>query len=288
MPGPIVAPPFPFVKLSELKDENDPVNILYYGGGKTGKTWFLGTAGDRSLFVDTGKGTLTLKSKLFREKVGANPTIVSIEEKIGPKGIPDAARAFDYVCDVIDYALATFPQDFDTICVDDLTWLRKFAMNKGLEVNQQTGKSKTLKTIVEKYDFIIPAIQDFGVEMSLIEQFLANYIDIVRRAGKNFIVAAHQRYVFEKAAGEGIGGAPKIREIRPAVTGTQFPDTITALFDNVWHAERIGGGAGAGTVYRCTVHGDEQTVAGTRHAGVFETIERNPNFLEMLKRIRAK
>lgn len=283
MPAPATAPPFAFSRLNEIKHENDPVNILYYGGSKTGKTWFLGTAGDRTLLIDTGDGTTTLNSKLFKEKVGSNPIIVSIREKIGSRGVPEVADAFDHVCDAIDYALANFPNDFDTIACDDLTALRKFAMNKGLEVNQQTGKSQTKKNIVDKYDFIIPAVQDFGVEMSLIEQFLANYITITRSHGKNFIVAAHQRYTFGDK--KGIGEAPVVKEVRPAVTGSQFPDTITALFDNVWHAERVSGGDSA--VYRARINGDEITVAGTRHAGIFKTVEQDPNFLKLLARIRS-
>lgn len=283
MPAPTQPPKVTFVRLSEMPKVNE-VNVLYYGGSGTGKTWFLGTAGSRTLFIDTGDGTAVLKSKLFKEKVGADLIVASIREKVGPRGHVEIAEGFDLVCDVIDHALTTFPGDFDTIACDDLTALRKLAMNKGLEVNQATGKSKTKQTVANRFDLIIPAVQDYGIEMNLIEQFLSNYITIIRNAGKNFIVAAHQRYTFESK--KGIGEAPVIKEIRPALTGAQFPDTVTAMFDNVWHAERVGGGD-KGTVYRAVIHGDEQTVAKTRHAGVFGTVEVNPNFTSMLARIRA-
>lgn len=290
MPAPTTAPPVPFVRLNELP-HGEATTLLYYGGSKTGKTWLLGTAGDRSLLIDTGDGIDTLKSKLFREKIGAKPLVVSIREKVGPRGIPEVADAFDLVSDVLDYTIATpsLLDQVDTIACDDLSALRKLAMNKSFEVNFATGKSKT-KAQGEKYDFLIPAVQDWGVEMNLIEQFFAYYPAKFKALGKNFLTSAHQRYTLEKpknAKGEPmIGEPPIIKEIRPAITGSQFPDYVSGLFDNVWHAERVGGGD-TGTAYRARIYGDEVTLAGSRNAGVFKTIEQDPNFLKMLARIRS-
>lgn len=289
MVAPTLAPPVTFLRLDEIPKDG-PTSVLYYGGSKTGKTWFLGTAGDRSLLLDTGDGIDCLKSKYFREKVGAKPIVASVREKIGDRGVVEGvAQAFDLAGDILDYAIKNMLDQFDTIACDELSSLRKFALHKSFDVNFETGKSKT-KNQAEKYDFMMPAVQDWGVEMNLIEQFLEHYISKFKGLGKNFIVSAHQRYVLEKpkdAKGSPlIGEPPVIREIRPAVTGSQFPDTISGLFDNVWHAERVGGGD-TGTVYRARVYGDEVTIAGSRNAGVFKTVEQNPNFLEMLKRIRA-
>jgi len=284
---PIPVPPVTFVRLEELP-RGESVTALVYGGSKTGKTWFLGTAGPRTLYIDTGDGIETLRSPLFKSNVQANPIVVRIDEKIGPRGVPELADAYYAVTDAIDYALAHFAADFDTICVDEMTALRRFAMYRGMEYNQKMKRSTTLKKLQDE-EMFMPAGQDFGTEMSLIEQFCVGYTQIAKSKGKNFLLAAHQRLIGEKPKdkdGNVIFGEEKIvKEIRPAVTGYQFPDTISALFDNVWRAERAGGGEG--TVYRLRCLGDEMIVAGTRHAGVLPTVVRRPNFLTMLKHIRS-
>lgn len=280
-------PPVTFTRLSELP-RGEAVTALVYGGSKTGKTWFLGTAGSRALYIDTGDGTETLRAPLFKQLVNADPIIVRIEEKIGPRGVPELADAYYKVTDAIDYALEHFAGDFDTICVDELSALRRYAMYRGLEYNQKTRRSTTLKKLQDE-DMFLPAGQDWGTEMSLIEQFCVGYTQICKNNGKHFLLAAHQRIIGEKPKdkdGNILFGEEKVaKEIRPAVTGYQFPDTISALFDNVWRMERAGGGDG--TVYRLRALGDELIVAGTRHAGVLPTIIRRPNFLKIVEHIRS-
>ena len=284
---PVPVPPVAYVRLEELP-RGEAVTALVYGGSKTGKTWFLGTTGSRTLYIDTGDGIETLRSPLFKSQVNSNPIIVQIKEKIGPRGVPDLADAYYHVTDAIDYALKNFAADFDTVCVDEMTALRRYAMYRGLEYNQATGRSKSLKRL-EDEDMYMPGGQDWGTEMSLIEQFCVGYTTICKQAGKHFLLAAHQRKIGEKPKdkdGNPMFGEEKIvKEIRPAVTGYQFPDVISALFDNVWHCERAGGGDG--TVFRLRCIGDEITVAGTRHAGVLPTVLRKANFQTMLKHIRS-
>ena len=286
-PATIPVPPVTYNRLEELP-RGESVTALVYGGSKTGKTWFLGTAGSRTLYIDTGDGVATLRSPLFKDKTSANPIVVSVREKIGPRGVPNLADAYYQVTDSIDYALANFPDDFDTICVDELTALRRFAMYRGLEYNQKTRRSQTLAKL-EADEMFMPGVQDFGTEMSLIEQFCNGYANIAKQHGKNFLMAAHQRILAEKPKDSKgaviIGELPIVKEIRPAVTGFQFPDTISAIFDNVWHAERASGGEG--TVYRLRIIGDEVVVAGTRHAGVLPALLRSPNFLTILEHVRS-
>jgi hypothetical protein len=220
--------------------------------------------------------------------VNSNPIVVRIEEKVGPRGVPDLADAYYKVTDAIDYALAHFAADFDTVCVDEMTALRRYAMYRGLEYNQKTRRSTTLKKL-EDDDMFLPAVQDWGAEMSLIEQFCTGYTSILKHHGKHFLLAAHQRFLLEKPRnkdGEVLIGEPQVvKEVRPAVTGAQFPDTISALFDNVWRCERASGGEQ--TVYRLRCIGDEIIVAGTRHAGVLPAIIRRPNFLTILSHIKS-
>ena len=289
-PSTTKAPATSFVKLDEMKS-GETVTALAYGGSKVGKTWLAGTTGSRTLYISTGDGTDTLKSPLFRQlNPGFNPTVVDIREKLGISGIPVAGivEAFDLMCDSIDYAFTNFVNEFDTVVVDELSATRRHALFKGLELSQQMGRSRTWDK-TKQFEIILPAGQDFGAEMSLIEQFLAGAISLCERNGKHLLVLAHQRYLMVKPKdekGNVIFGEPAvIKEIRPAVTGAQFPDTISAMFDNVWHCEKVGGGD-QGTAYRVRVYGDEITVAGSRHAGILPTVIVKPNFQEILEAIK--
>lgn len=270
-----------FRRLDSLaKGESE--TFLIYGGSGTGKTWFAGTAGDRTLFIDNGNGINTFHSPLFQQKVGANPIIISIGEKMEGRGVFDDAIAYDLVCDTIDYALQKFPEEFDTIVIDDVTQLRKSALNKGLEFNQNTGKSQTLKNIKEKYDMVVAAVQDYGAEMSLVEQFIAGYTTTCKQAGKHLIMNAHERLTYRK--GEKIGDPAVLAKTSPGFTGQTFPDAVTAYFDHVWYFQVVG--AGSQRVWRATTQGREDLAAKTRSGGVFEPLEENPNFLDCIRRIR--
>jgi hypothetical protein len=278
----------PFITLNELKPA-EALSIMYYGGAGTGKTFFLGTAGSRTLIIDTGKGIETLLSPLFRSKVGSNPIIVSVRERMGRlDAIPEIAVALDCVYDVISHAVTNFRDKFDTIAIDDMTEIRRWAMFKGLELNQQLGRSKSRES-AQKSGHIVPAVQDYGMEMGVVEQFCVATTDFCRENSLHLIMAAHERVEYDKPKDKDgrilIGGTPTVRAIRPGFTGQTFPDDIPRIFDEVWHAEMIGGGE-KGTAWRARIYGDEVISAKTRHGGVFTTVEVDPNFLRMLKRIK--
>lgn len=274
------------IKFERLADipKSETVSTLYYGGSGVGKTFFLGTAGDRSLLIDCGVGPLdTLKSLTFKEKVGSSPIVVRLREKLDSNGVP-LGKAFDELCRIIDYSLENLSDDFDNVLIDNATAIRRFAMIRGLSISKDLGRSKTKDTVLASYKMVIPAIQDYGMEMSMIEWFITTYIDILKAEGKNFILTAHQRLTYLK--GDRIGDAPVLEKIRPGFTGQTFPDDVPALFDEVWYAERVGSGAGA--VFRCKTQGDEQIIAKTSHgAGTLAVIEQDPNFLKMLERMRS-
>lgn len=270
------------IRLDDLP-KGDGETFLNYGSAGCGKTFFAGTAGSRTLIINNGGGMNTLLSPLFQSKYkGCNPIIVTVAEKMSERGVFNTAEVFDEICDSIDYYLKNHHEDFDTVVIDDVTQLRRGAMNKALELNDESGKSNTLKNFVKKFDLVSPAVQDYGVEMNLIEQFIASYTTTLKEAGKHFILNAHERQTFGKPAK--IGDVPPLLETRPGFTGQTFPDQVTMYFDNVWHFEVVSGGSNR--VYRVTTQGHETLVAKTRWGGVFETIETNPNFPDVIRRIR--
>lgn len=257
--------------------------FLIYGGSGTGKTRLAGTCGDRTLFIDNGNGKSTLQDPGFLKAIGANPIIVSLNEKLGPRGVFDSATVYDAICDTIDYALEKFPERFDTIVVDDATQLRKGALFKGLEINQKTGKSQTQKNVVEKYDIVVPAVQDFGIEMNLIEQFIAGYTVICKEAGKNFIINAHERLTYRK--GDKLGDAPVLAKTSPGFTGQTFPDAVPAYFDNVWYTQVVG--SGSNRVWRIMTQGHESLTAKTRMGSLFPSVMDNVNMLTVFEKLKT-
>ncbi len=274
-------PTVPEFKRLEDLEAVETQTILVYGSSGTGKTRLAGTLGNRTLIINNGDGISTLQSPAFKRDIKSNPIVITLAEKLGSRGMFESAQVFDAVCDTIDHALEKFPQEFDHIVVDDATQLRRGALNKGLEFNKGSGKSKTLDQR-EKYDMIVPAVQDYGIEMNLIEQFIASYTSICKQAKKNFILNAHERVTYQK--GDKIGDQPTILKILPGFTGQTFPDTVPNYFDNVWRMEVLG--AGSNRVWRATTQGTEKITAKTRVSGVLQTVEDKPNLTVMLEKIQ--
>jgi hypothetical protein len=260
-------------------------NGIIYGPSGSGKTHLLGTCGDRTLYINTGDGLATLESPAFQRKIASSNmlTIDATEDFF-----PDRAEAFDFVCDAIDYCLKERNDEFDYVVIDDCSSLGDFAMNKGLEVSAALDKSKTIERmgkLIKRFRTASPAMQDWGMEMSLMEQFLKGYRDIINGQGKHFVVTAHEDRIFKKALGARMGDDEVLTSIVPAFTGTKKrPDRLPKMFENVWHTEVVGGGDQV--AYRVRTAGDEIMMAKSRHLGVFKVVEVNPNLQDMIKRIQ--
>jgi hypothetical protein len=265
--------------------------FLIYGPAKVGKTDWLGSCGDRTLYIDVGKSTETFYSPEFKKRRGAfNPIIVKIDEKLTLGGpiIPEKPTGYDEVCDTIDKALVEIKDQFDIVVLDEVTAFKKMALNKGIVINFETGKSKTLEN-VKKYDVMSPLIQDFGMEMNEIGWFLAAYIDILKQNKKHFIVAAHERNIFTKPKDKNgnviIGEQRQLIKVLPGFTGETFPDEVCNLFDAVWHFEKVQ----PGPTHRIRTKGNDSLIAGDRFGGIFQEMEvqsEQNSFLNCVKRIK--
>lgn len=265
-------------RLTDIPLSNEGTTLLLYGNSGTGKTYFIGTAGDRALIISPSNGLATLKSALFKSQVSANPFIEVVDEA----PIPDKATAFDKYSDIIDNYLAKHRDEIDTIIVDDATALRRVALTKGLELNLKLGLSKTAN---KSKEVIIPAVQDFGIEMNLIEQFIRYYTVQCKHLGKNFIITAHERLTYEK--GETLNSAEILRKISPGFTGKTFPDDITGLFDLTWHTETKG--SGDRIWYQIRTQPDNVTTAKTRWGGIFPVLfEKAPKFTDVVNCIQTQ
>lgn len=267
-------------KLSEMP-KGEAVTLLVYGSTGTGKTELVGTAGSRTVIINIGLGTVTLQSKGFKIR---NPNIDPFIETIQEEILPDKATAFDQTCELLDSILDPknpIFNEYDTIAIDDATALRRFAMSKGLEINGREGKSNSL--IKSKASGVIQkAIQDYGIEMDFIEQFIIHYVSECKRLNKHLILTAHERVEYNKPTT--IGGVSTINKIRPGFTGQTFPDNVTGHFDLIWHLETMG--AGDRVIHQARTVGDSSLTAKTRWDGMFPVMLSNPNFLKIVEVIR--
>ncbi|MBA2706040.1 MAG: AAA family ATPase [Blastocatellia bacterium] len=269
---------FRFKRLKERKPGESWI-LLVYGPSKAGKTFFGGTAGPRTLFINIGEGIDTLLSPAFTTRYPAAKDMIVADVRESETG---KALAFDEVTSVIDEALKLFPDKFDTIVIDEATAFRKFALNRGMELNTEArtrGSSRGSRT----EDFVTAEVGDYGKEMQLIEWFLATYIPKFKAAKKHFILLAHERQTFGKPAK--IGDDPILKRITPGFTGKTFPDAVPVYFDDVFRMEVVGGGTNV--AYRIRTAGSEIEMGGVRHGGVFDVVEANPNFLTLLAKIQA-
>jgi hypothetical protein len=284
---------YQFKRLKDRKPGESWI-LLYYGASGSGKTFFCGTAGPRTLFINIGLGMETLSSPAFKLRYpeAAEMIFIDITEKVNERGVLVAAEAFDLITDAIDYALDKFPNDFDTIVIDDATYMRRAAMNRALEINAGIRTQPNARS-VNINEFTVPEIQDYGREMQMIEWFLIQYVPKLRTLKKNLVMTAHERNIYGKPAR--IGDQPPLLKTVAGFTGKTFPDQIPAYFDDVFRAEAVGGGEQV--VYRARTAGAEYdatnaTASGAllgkaRHGGIFKTVEPDPNFLRFLQRIRA-
>lgn len=267
-------PEFTFKRLDERKPGESWV-LLVYGPSKAGKTYFAGTAGARTLFINVGDGLETLLSPAFTNKYPDSAKMITVDVSDSES----VADAFDKTCMAIDQALSKFPDQFDTVVLDEATAFRKFALNKAMDLN--SAQRTTSKRASRTDTFVKAEVGDYGVEMDMIEWFLGTYIPLFKKEKKNFLMLAHDRQIYGKPPR--IGEEAPLIKIVPGFTGKTFPDKVPAYFDDVWRMEVAGG---VNKEYRLRTAGDDVKLSGSRHGGIFKDKEPNPNFLEMLNRIK--
>lgn len=277
-----------FKSFSEIEPASS-VSGMIYGPAGSGKTDFAGSCGERSLYIDVGRSSETFHGASFKQRRGAYKGIYVPITEAGSKTnyiMPDKAEAYDMVCDVIDEALLKIFDQFDVVILDELSAFGRFAMNKGLEINQGTGKSKANEAS-KKWDMILPGKQDFGTEMGLVKNFLAGTIDLLKKNGKHFLVIAHERYLYQSVTNkDGVKvETDVISKILPSFTGKKDIDAIPNMFDLVWHTETVRNGENY--IYRMRTQGDDILVAKTRYGGIFKSIETDLDFPKVIERIKA-
>lgn len=271
-------------RLSELP-KSQAVTWLIYGESGSGKTFVCGTAGSRAAIIDCGVSPLdTLQAKTFKDKYpDVDPIILKLRDRVEPskEGGFETGEAFVELQKLTDFLLER--DDVDFIIWDNATAIKKWAMVHGLGISKGMERSKT-QDRYRKSGIVVPAVQDFGMEILLMEQLFREYTECCKSAGKHFVVTAHQRLTLVKP--DSIGESPIVERIRPGFTGQTFPDDVPALFDEVYYMKKSGGGDN--TIFQAQTAGDGQVTAKTTHgSGILRVFEVDPNLQKILERMRA-
>ncbi len=260
--------------------------VLSYGGMGSGKTFAAGTMPGRVYFLAIG-GANEFKTLLSPDFRGKHPekdglfTFDAVKEKLGKRGTFTESFGYDAACDALDEALnldLSGDMPFDSLVVDGATGLRGVAMNKSMEITYTTAKSSD-KTSMKKYrdhGIAIPQDNDWYGEQSLIWKFVNWCFSL----DKHFNLITHEWREVKKNRAD---RSETLVSLKPAFTGKQRDD-IPTLFDNVWHFEVHGGERSR--YYEAQTQRDDIVEARTRFGGVVDTMYRNVDYAETIKKFQ--
>lgn len=266
-------------KVSEMPLESG-VTCLAYGKPGTGKTEFGGSAGNDAVIISVGGGEETLRNPGFIKRKGVNPYIIRLYDEYDNNGVVTGV-GFDKVSAVMDDIISNNLNEVKTIVIDDASGLSTMAMSKGLHFNSALRKSNTLDTVVKKHDVVIPVVQDYGAEMSIVSQFIDYYTKEAKRRGFNFLVLAHELNIYSQSK---LNETKVLEGVLPKFRG-KLAEEIGGYFDWVLRFECIGGGTQ--TRYQARTIGNEKLIAKVRR-GAFPEIVINPNFATMLESFQTE
>jgi hypothetical protein len=214
--------------MPSIKDfkNTDILRVLVYGRSGSGKTFGAGTF-PRPVFMDFDKGIATLRNPAFVGKYGVLDIEYEqfTEKSIAKGGVVSQHNAFDDA--YVFYQQMMKPDKvgtFDTWVIDTATSLSEIALNKALIFMSGQKLSNTHATAMAQ-GVVVPKLQDFGAERSLIEQFVA----MVLGSGKNVVLLCHEKELYE---GENVVGRV------PLLTGKGV-EAICAQFDEVYNLQPL-------------------------------------------------
>jgi len=203
----------------------DPIRVLPWGKSKVGKTFGAGSF-PRPCVMDFDRGVSTLFSPDFLKVYGYRKVEYrEFYERSFTGPIVKAHNAYDDACRYFDEMMAPAKRDsFDTWVVDSGTTLSEDAQNKAvilLGTKEYGFMSKTHEQAL-RHNLLVPKIQDYGAERSLVEQF----VDMVLSTNKHIVFVCHE-YEQTDDSGNVIG-------MQPLLTG-KSRQAIPLRFDEVYH-----------------------------------------------------
>jgi len=196
---------------------------LVYGRSGVGKTWGALTF-PRPVMMDFDKGIATHSNPDFIKLYGKIEVEYEqfTERSVDQHKIPTAHNAFDDACRYFDRWMTPAKRgEFDTWIIDSGTSLSEFAQFKAVILMGKMRLSKTHQEALHE-GLIVPKIQDYASERSLVEQF----VDMLRDSNKNLVFICHEK--------ELINDAGTVTAIVPLLTGKSV-ENVPLKFDEVYN-----------------------------------------------------
>ena len=164
-----------FRSLSDRKPGESWI-ILVYGATGSGKTYFAGTCGPRTLFINVGDGLETLKSPAFTKRYPESKSMITVDID----NVQSSTAGFDQITKIIDKAYHEYLDKFDTVVLDESTAFRRLALNKAMDLN---SAQRSVARKSREDDYVKAEIGDYGIEMDMIQWFLGTHIPIFKNTG---------------------------------------------------------------------------------------------------------
>jgi hypothetical protein len=181
--------------------------------------------------MDFDKGIATIRNPEFVKQFGVrNVEYEQFSERDTTKGgVVKNHNAFDDACKYFDKMMLT-PDAFDTWIIDSGTTLSESALNKAVVLLGTSAFHSLSKTHAQAMSsgLMVPKIQDYGSERSLVEQFVQMVLD----SGKNVVFICHEKEQYE---------ADVVAGYVPLLTGKGV-EAICLKFDEVWNLKITGAG----------------------------------------------
>lgn len=268
---PVVPPPKPytFKKASEI-EIGDSIRTLIFSQPKAGKTTLAATFPGASIADFDGDGVKVVKSKYFQEKYPKKDEDIIYESFVNPVdryGLPTSTDAFWNAIEWVNRVIAD--PNRKTIVIDTLSSMSKVASHAAIKVSGTRKRSNTWQNAATDHMMLL-TMQDFGAEMSAVEQFLDQLMNV---KGKHILVLAHERQETSDS------GAVISRA--PLITGDRLRAAIPRWFDDVWYLDTDMQGK---RTLRCQPFGNLKGV-GSR-LGLPATIE-DPNYDKIITALKG-
>lgn len=215
--------------MKELKlwKPGDRIEVLAWGKSKVGKTFGAGTF-PRPCFMDFDGGIATLASPDFTSKYGhKNILYEQFSEKSYKGAVVSAHNAYDDACKFFDEMMKPDKVNlFDTWVLDSGTKLSMFSQHKAVILlgTKDYGYMSKSHEAAMQHGMLVPRIQDYGAERSLVEQF----VDMVLSTSKNVVFVCHEREQRDK---EG-----NLIALTPMLTG-QSAEAVPLRFSELYNIQ---------------------------------------------------